>query len=266
MCSLLSHKTIHVAAGRSHSMAVGENNLLYTCGKGINGCLGHGLDQDEWKFKVVMGLLKIKIVKAAGGGMHSAAVTEDGTLYTWGTTMYGRLGEGPSNGDTVFSPTIVESLEGRFVADVVCGRSHTAALVNEPGEAPGCGTMVYCFGDDEAGQLGIHDWDGGMQLPSYCNGFMLPWAEIPPQRRFTAEVPTRIIRIPAGQQTHFVAAGSSSSITAIIQTDRRPLPRRANGSKKPVELHPEMRGDTKIASRRQPSQISSRFYSRRRAP
>ena len=45
-------------------MAVGDNYLLYTCGKGINGCLGHGSDQDVWKFKVVTELLKEKIVKA----------------------------------------------------------------------------------------------------------------------------------------------------------------------------------------------------------
>jgi hypothetical protein len=224
VASLLSHKTIHIAAGRSHSMAVGDNNFLYTSGKGINGCLGHGMDQDEWKFKVVTALLKQKIIKAAGGGMHSAAITEDGTLFTWGTTMYGRLGEGSPNGDTVFTPTIVKSLQGRFVADVACGRSHTAVLVNEAGEAPGGGTVVYCFGDDEAGQLGVHDWDGGLQLPSYCNGVMLPWAEIPPQKRFTANEPTRVIRIAAGRQINFVAAGSSSSITGIIQSERQPLP------------------------------------------
>ena len=237
VASLLSHKTIHISAGRSHSMAVGDNYLLYTCGKGINGCLGHGSDQDVWKFKVVTELLKEKIVKAAGGGMHSAAITESGDLYTWGTTMYGRLGEGSPSGDTVWSPRLVTSLKGRFVADVICGRSHTVVLVNETGEAPGGGHILYCFGDDEAGQLGIHDWDGGRQLPSYCNGRVLAWSEIPPQRRFIASIPSRVIRL-ADRRIEFVAAGSSSSVTGTIASERRPLPSMAHWFENVCDIPP----------------------------
>jgi len=34
------------------------------------------------------------VVFVAAGGSHSAAITEDGALYTWGKGSYGRLGHG----------------------------------------------------------------------------------------------------------------------------------------------------------------------------
>lgn len=36
------------------------------------------------------------VVFVSAGGSHSAAITEDGALYTWGKGSYGRLGHGES--------------------------------------------------------------------------------------------------------------------------------------------------------------------------
>lgn len=41
---------------------------------------------------LVVGLQSKKIVSASAGEMHSAAVTDDGKLYTWGCARHGRLG------------------------------------------------------------------------------------------------------------------------------------------------------------------------------
>ena len=46
-----------------------------------------------------------RIVAAAAGASHSAAVTEDGALWTWGAGQYGRLGHG--NEEHFFVPTEV---------------------------------------------------------------------------------------------------------------------------------------------------------------
>ena len=35
-----------------------------------------------------------KVVHIASGSMHSAAVTDEGEVYTWGKGSYGRLGHG----------------------------------------------------------------------------------------------------------------------------------------------------------------------------
>lgn len=43
---------------------------------------------------LVPGLVGKRVVHIAAGSGHSAAVTEDGALYTWGKGTYGRLGHG----------------------------------------------------------------------------------------------------------------------------------------------------------------------------
>ena len=50
-------------------------------------------------------------VKVAAGGAHSAAITDQGELYTWGKGRYGRLGHGDS--DDQMRPKLVEALKGR---------------------------------------------------------------------------------------------------------------------------------------------------------
>ena len=45
------------------------------------------------------GLSDRKIVQVSAGSVHSAAVTEEGELYTWGRGTYGRLGHGKEERD-----------------------------------------------------------------------------------------------------------------------------------------------------------------------
>lgn len=42
--------------------------------------------------QLVEGLKSKKIIHASAGEMHSAAITDDGKLYTWGCARHGRLG------------------------------------------------------------------------------------------------------------------------------------------------------------------------------
>ena len=43
---------------------------------------------------MVEGLRGKNVVSVVAGGEHSAAITRDGALYTWGKGSYGRLGHG----------------------------------------------------------------------------------------------------------------------------------------------------------------------------
>ena len=47
---------------------------------------------------LVLGLSGKKVVSVAAGSMHSAAVTDEGAVYTWGRGSYGRLGHGEASG------------------------------------------------------------------------------------------------------------------------------------------------------------------------
>ena len=82
----------------------------------------------------------------AAGGLHSAAVGEDGTLFVWGSGTRGQLG----TGDTAerLAPTRVAGLPAP-VRQVAAGSYHTG-MVTEAGDLLMCGC-------GDLGQLGLGD-------------------------------------------------------------------------------------------------------------
>ena len=61
---------------------------------GDYGKLGQGTSSTQKFPKLIQGPLIGKVVKSVSAGYrHSAAVTEEGELYTWGEGDYGRLGK-----------------------------------------------------------------------------------------------------------------------------------------------------------------------------
>jgi RCC1 and BTB domain-containing protein len=77
-------------------------------------------------------------------GFHSAVVTEDGHVYTFGGGEHGQLG----HNDRVnkLKPTLVQSLDGVFVSSVTCGWSHSVVMTSEG--------HVLTFGNGDHGKLG----------------------------------------------------------------------------------------------------------------
>lgn len=53
------------------------------------------------------------------GPYHTAAVTGDGVLYTWGDGLFGKLGHGSHDGAP--APRAVEGLRGCWVVGASCG-------------------------------------------------------------------------------------------------------------------------------------------------
>jgi len=74
------------ACSIEHTLIVTEEGTLWTCGKGENGALGHNDINDRQVPTLVEAYHfgNAKVVSAAAGCFHSAAVTELGGLYTWG--------------------------------------------------------------------------------------------------------------------------------------------------------------------------------------
>ena len=86
-------------------------------------------------------------MQVACGHRHSALITAQGLLYTFGHGECGRLGHGNEN--TLAVPCVVQYFLDRSitVTDVACGHEHTLA-VTPSGEA-------FAWGWGEAGRLGI---------------------------------------------------------------------------------------------------------------
>ncbi|KAL3277276.1 hypothetical protein HHI36_012626 [Cryptolaemus montrouzieri] len=127
-----------------HTLALTENGEVYSWGDGDYGKLGHGNCATHKQPERIMGPFVGKIIKFINAGYrHSAAITDDGKLYTWGEGDHGRLGHGDGNGRQI--PTLVTSLSD--VGSVACGSSHTLVVSKD-------GKSVWSFGSGENGKLG----------------------------------------------------------------------------------------------------------------
>jgi len=81
-----------VACGRAHAALLSERGEIFTFGEGSRGQLGHGVLEGTEQPCLVEGLTGLEVTMVGCGGWHSAAVTRDGDLYTWGWNNTGQLG------------------------------------------------------------------------------------------------------------------------------------------------------------------------------
>ncbi|XP_043943342.1 probable E3 ubiquitin-protein ligase HERC1 [Protopterus annectens] len=130
-----------------HTLAVTTEGEVFSWGDGDYGKLGHGSTATQKYPKLIQGpLVGKRVVCVSAGYRHSAAVTDDGELYTWGEGDFGRLGHSDSQSRNV--PTLVRDISN--AGQVVCGSSHTVVLSQD-------GRTLWSFGDGDHGKLGHGD-------------------------------------------------------------------------------------------------------------
>lgn len=86
-----------------------------------------------------------KPVHIVCGDEHTAVVTGNGKLYTFGSNNWGQLGL--KSGNTITKPTCVKALKSEKVKLAACGRNHTLVYTDRG--------SVYAAGGNSEGQLGL---------------------------------------------------------------------------------------------------------------
>jgi len=98
------------------------------------------------------GLKTLKAVSVFCGFHHTALLTENGQVFTWGAGSKGQLGH-ENVSDTLWVPKPVAGLSlasiGERVWKVACGGNHSLALTQSG--------QIYSFGSNARGQLGLAD-------------------------------------------------------------------------------------------------------------
>lgn len=81
----LPEKIVQVVAGGMHTVCLSETGLIYTFGCNDEGALGR--DTSEEGSEMVPGKVALneKVVQVSAGDSHTAALTEDGSVYIWGS-------------------------------------------------------------------------------------------------------------------------------------------------------------------------------------
>ncbi|KAL1535700.1 PH, RCC1 and FYVE domains-containing protein 1-like isoform X1 [Salvia divinorum] len=139
-----------IACGVRHIALVTRQGEVFTWGEESGGRLGHGIEKDFSRPRLIEFLAVTNIDYIACGEFHTGAISSSGDLYTWGdgTHNAGLLGHG--NVVSHWIPKRVSGLlEGLQVQSVACGTWHSA-LATSSGK-------LFTFGDGMFGALGHGD-------------------------------------------------------------------------------------------------------------
>eukprot|EP00992_Anisonema_acinus_P004758 TRINITY_DN16385_c0_g1_i1.p1 TRINITY_DN16385_c0_g1~~TRINITY_DN16385_c0_g1_i1.p1 ORF type:complete len:411 (+),score=79.66 TRINITY_DN16385_c0_g1_i1:58-1290(+) len=138
---------------------------VFSWGSGWNGRTGHNTRQIQRSPQLLEYLEQLHIVKLALKSKHMLALSEDGSVYAWGSNDYGQLGLGNSQDRFLgqlydhHMPMKVEGLPK--ISDIAAGWT-TSAAIDEDGS-------LWMWGSNSRGQLATSS--GGESAPVRVPGF-----------------------------------------------------------------------------------------------
>lgn len=150
-----------IAAANATVYALKTDGTVWSWGWGVNGELGNGQSGAYTESNVPVQVVGISgtataVTSIGAGGM---ALTNSGSVYTWGYNGSGELGNGTSGGFAA-TATLVPNL-GPVVRIGGTGGENNAGAILANGQ-------TYSWGDNTCGQLGIGSQSGGCDATVTC--------------------------------------------------------------------------------------------------
>jgi len=191
---------VSLAGGELHMAATTAKGELYLWGTtmGIGNCDGEVIEVPT----KVLGLDAQHVVKVVCGSGASVALTNDGSVYSWGVGRYGLTGHG--NLEDYEYPGLVMALQDKHIVGVSCGGTHTCAWTADG--------RVYSWGSNR--------------------GYRTGHAE---EKNFN--VPTLIEELADGKIVLDIACGSNRTV-ALVMRDIIRVAFRGHVSSLPVNSYP----------------------------
>ncbi|XP_070685976.1 probable E3 ubiquitin-protein ligase HERC6 [Pempheris klunzingeri] len=206
VCALTGVAVTQISAGASHTLFLTLASLVYCCGANKSGQLGLNRVDEKGRFNICMvpALRPLDVSFISCGEAHSAVLTKNGEVFTFGEGRYGQLGHN-SVADEV-KPRLVDGLDGP-ASQVSCGRRHTLVL--------GSSGQLWAFGNGTKGQIGTGQPEDRLsptlvQIPLSADG--------------AAAIP-RDLKISAGWNTNFTYTSPTQN------SDREQITRRLEETK-----------------------------------
>ncbi|XP_022828532.1 regulator of chromosome condensation isoform X1 [Spodoptera litura] len=124
---------LRVACGQHHSLALDAAGQVYSIGRCEYGRLGLG-DRagDAEVLEPIPALQNKKVISIAAGTSNSFAVTDSGSVVSWGMGSEGQLGTGACNDASEPTAAVTPALAERTPLHVSAGGQHTVLLVEDP--------------------------------------------------------------------------------------------------------------------------------------
>ncbi|KAL5017995.1 hypothetical protein ScPMuIL_003717 [Solemya velum] len=157
----------HISTGSSHSFLLTVSGALFGWGKNSFGQLGVNDEKDRHYPTLCKSLRQQKVDYVECGDDHTAVLTEDGGVFTFGAAGYGQLGHNSTQNEIL--PKKVVELMGSNVSQIACGRRHSLVYIESSGK-------VYSFGLGGSGQLGIENTKSVLS-PTPVKYYFLPYKD-----------------------------------------------------------------------------------------
>ena len=163
-------EVVAVAAGWDHSLALTRDGSVYAWGSRSHGQVGDGVRKTGSPLASPVKISGLpKILAIAAGGHHSLALSEDGTVYAWGSNWNGQLGNGKIGKEThsaVPRPVISPGGDGvlKGARGIAAGGHHSVAVTTDG--------QVLAWGYNGTGQIpassrgGFWDHRGDRNIPT----------------------------------------------------------------------------------------------------
>eukprot|EP00164_Ancoracysta_twista_P013323 GFYU01021229.1.p1 GENE.GFYU01021229.1~~GFYU01021229.1.p1 ORF type:complete len:563 (-),score=127.24 GFYU01021229.1:106-1794(-) len=112
---------------QSHSQA-GKTDVIFKSSGGTNAGAGNGANNSDicWT-PVPLAIPGKHVVHIVCGPKHNLALTNDGCVYVWGDSKFGKLGVGLYN--DVPMPRELDMLSGKCTGFIACGNGHSMAVL-----------------------------------------------------------------------------------------------------------------------------------------
>jgi len=142
---------VMVACGDFHMLVLTAAGLVWSCGEGVYGKLGHGNAATHLVLTLVAAerLEGALIVMVAAGADHNVALEAEGRVWTWGWGFFGQLGHNDRQNRLVPILVAGEALGGAATILVAAGSRHTVAVMIDG--------ALWAWGHGGDGQLGLGD-------------------------------------------------------------------------------------------------------------
>jgi alpha-tubulin suppressor-like RCC1 family protein len=155
-------------AGRCHYAVLAKDGNVYTWGCNDRGALGRGKmcsDCHSNTPQVVSSLKGLNLRQLASGEDHSAALTDNGYVYVWGSGLRGEIGNGLVKDQQ--TPQLLEELSRKVrICQICAGEDHLAAVDTEG--------HLWTWGGNYYGQLGHGLNEAYITKPRMVSRFQYP--------------------------------------------------------------------------------------------
>lgn len=142
-------KIIQVECGGMHTVALTDQGKVYTWGCNDEGGLGRvtsSSDGEEYTAGLVKDIENVNVVMVSAGDSHTMALSDNGTVFGWGTYRDGSGQVGLQTDGSKHKPVVILDLQSDPVIKIASGNDHTAALTKNGN--------IFTWGCAEQGQLG----------------------------------------------------------------------------------------------------------------